>query len=59
MSGCTDHYAENEEDALETTKNIISTIGHEVTGWDEEEIDSGMYIERRRAVITAAPYSLL
>lgn len=29
VSGCTDHFEENEESALETTRNIIATLNTE------------------------------
>ena len=36
VSGCTDHFAVDEEEALETTRNIIATLN-----WDQSSTPSG------------------
>ena len=42
VSGCTDHFEENEEDALETTRNIVATLNT-----DQHFVSSGTQLRAK------------
>lgn len=43
MSGCVDHFAPEEKEAFEHTRNIVSTLNFEVPEEDEQRAEEPLY----------------